>query len=144
MSDGVLPCPYPNAPADDNVGTPGKLIDRGYLSVGGVDYKWYEWSDNCSLTGTAEPVDFDVRLWWQPTAGVFFTDVVGHPQTPGILASVRIDLPATGSVTTTTVNPAILNPTSGVEFRSPSANIHCEIDFDTADGRNVAFCSTSN
>jgi hypothetical protein len=41
---------------------------------------------------------------------------------------------------TTTLNPAIVHPTSGIEFRSPTANIHCEIDYGPPYSHNAAFC----
>jgi hypothetical protein len=42
--------------------------------------------------------------------------------------------------TTTTINPAIAHPTSGIEFRSPSSNIHCEINYGRPYSRNIVFC----
>ena len=132
MSTGVLPCPYPSSPPGDVVGTPGTLVDHGDRTVGGVLYRWYEWSDTCSLDTTpGTPVTFDAQVWWLPSAGIAFSDVVRHPEVIGILGSVRVDLSATGSetTTTTTINPDITHPTSGVEFRSPTANIHCEINY---------------
>jgi hypothetical protein len=45
-----------------------------------------------------------------------------------------------GSQPTTTIDPAISNPVSGIEFRSPTANIHCEIDYGPPYPRNTAFC----
>ncbi len=146
MSTGVLPCPYPSSPPGDVVGTPGTLVDHGDRTVGGVLYRWYEWSDTCSLDTTpGTPVTFDAQVWWLPSAGIAFSDVVRHPEVIGILGSVRVDLSATGSetTTTTTINPDITHPTSGVEFRSPTANIHCEINYGPPYPRNLAFCFTA-
>ena len=125
--------------------TPGTLVEQGDRTVGGVPYRWYEWSDTCNLDGMpGAPIThtFDAQVWWQPSARIAFSDVAGHPEVTGILGSVRVDLPATGSETTTTINPAITHPTSGVEFRSPTANIHCEINYGPPYPGNLAFCFT--
>jgi len=41
---------------------------------------------------------------------------------------------------TTTINPAIAAPVSGVEFYSPSHNLNCEIDYGAPATNQTAFC----
>ncbi|HEX6393730.1 MAG TPA: hypothetical protein VFZ97_09825 [Acidimicrobiales bacterium] len=144
MSDGVLPCPYPSSQPNNVVPTPGTLVDQGDRVVGGVAYRWYEWSATCILNGSpGAPVthNFTAEVWWLPSAGIAFDDVTGHRQTSGILASVRVDTtPNSSTEPTTTLNPDVANPTSGIEFRSPSSNIHCEIDYGPPYSTSGAFC----
>ena len=64
------------------------------------------------------------------------TTGAGPPHTVGASSS----LPAAAAGTTTTIDPGIAHPASGVEFRSPSANIHCEIDDGPPYSSSEAFC----
>lgn len=148
LSSGVVPCPYPSSHPDDVVLGPGTLVGQGSRSVGGVRYRWYEWSATCNLNGTlGAPVThtFDTQIWWLPSAGVAFTDVAGHPGVDGILGSVGGN---TGSESTTTTGPTsttnpIKKPTGVIEFRSPSANIHCEISYGRPASSRSVYCYTA-
>lgn len=147
MSTGVVPCPYPSSHPDDVVLGPGTLVAKGKRSVGGVLYRWYDWSATCNLNGTlGAPVThiFDTQVWWLPSAGVAFADVAGHPAVAGILSSVggNTGSPTTTTTaesTTTTTKP-VTHPTGGIEFRSPSANIHCEISYGRSRASRSVFC----
>lgn len=148
LNTGVVRCPYQSSHPDDVVLGPGTLVDKGRRSVGGVLYRWYEWSATCNLNGTlGAPVThtFATQIWWLPSAGVAFTDVAGHPGVNGILGSVGANT-GTESTTTTestsTTNPR-KRPTSGFEFRSPSANIHCEISNGRSPSSKSVFCYTA-
>ncbi len=90
FSTGVLDCPYPGSQPQDHVLTPGTLADQADRTVGGLTYRWYEWSAACS-SATGGPVShrFDPQVWWLTTPGAAFVDVTGHPETATILASVH-------------------------------------------------------
>jgi hypothetical protein len=106
-STGILDCPYPAQPPD-HVLTPGTLANQASRTVGGLAYRWYEWSATCNPSATSptgQPVThrFDPQVWWLATPGAAFVDVTGHPETAGILASVH---PTAVDPPTTAVHPA--------------------------------------
>ena len=143
MSTGVLPRPYPSSTPAMSCSRPGRLSSREIAPsvecpTDGTSGRTREFWTACPALRSHTPS--------MPRCGGSLRPVLpspmspGHPEVTGILGSVRVDLPATGSETTTTINPAITHPTSGVEFRSPTANIHCEINYGPPYPGNLAFC----
>jgi hypothetical protein len=60
--------------------------------------------------------------------------------TPTSAAATSTTQASAPGSTTTTIDPAIAHPVSGIEFRSPSGNIHCEIDNGPPYPDHQAFC----
>ncbi|MBO0747606.1 MAG: hypothetical protein J2O47_04615 [Acidimicrobiaceae bacterium] len=140
MSTGVLKCPYRSSHPNEVVLTPGTLISHADRTVGGVSYRWYEWSATCHLNDTASaPVThtFDAQVWWLPSAGIAFSDVADHPEITAMLDSVRNYVPPPPPTTTTTTPP------SSIEFHSPTGNINCGIQIGGAPSNNLVHCFTS-
>ena len=139
MGSGALPCPYPSPQANNVVLSPGTLVGQQTRTVGGVSYRWYEWTATCNLKGIAgSPVThtFDAQVWWLPSSGVAFSDVADQPDITTLLSSVR---PFTPPPTTTTTTPG-----SNIAFHSPSGNIHCGMQFGPAPANDTIHCFTAD
>jgi hypothetical protein len=81
-------------------------------------------------------------------AGTTVSTTAPSPTTPTTAAATSSSQASVSGSTTvpadgapaTTIDPAIAHPVSGIEFRSPSGNIHCEIDNGPPYPDHQAFC----